>query len=315
MTRLCVIGSGFGKAGLVPAFAGIRNCEVTACVSGREWERVLTRGGIDAVAIAVPPSEQYKIARCALEKGLHVFAEKPLATSVQEARHLLKLARKHNQVHGIDFMFPEINAWKMVKQLLVDESVGKLRHISVRWCWLSNEIRFGRSTWRTDHEQGGGMTSFYFSHGFHYLQHFAGPIVEIDGKRLWRVHSGRKQEVGFDALIGFQNGTRASVHVSSEARHIEHSLTFECERGTIVLASRNAIVDNFSVTLYEEGKVHKVNVAKETSRHGEDERVKIVRKLARRFIAACHGKGTMYPSFEDGLNVQRAIQLAKKRLQ
>ncbi len=55
-------------------------------------------GRLDFVDIATPPSEHAAIAHAALERGLHVLCEKPLATSIDEARSMLREAVKSERV-------------------------------------------------------------------------------------------------------------------------------------------------------------------------------------------------------------------------
>jgi predicted dehydrogenase len=52
----------------------------------------------DLVSIVVPPDGHYPIARDCLEAGLHVLVEKPMTRTVEEAEHLIQLARQHRRV-------------------------------------------------------------------------------------------------------------------------------------------------------------------------------------------------------------------------
>src|SRR5206468_2645152 len=54
--------------------------------------------GIDFVDIATPPSEHAAIALAAFERGLHVFCEKPLATSARSALAMVDGARRAKRV-------------------------------------------------------------------------------------------------------------------------------------------------------------------------------------------------------------------------
>ncbi len=55
-------------------------------------------GATDALTIVVPTPSHYDVAREALERGLHLLIEKPLAASVEEADALLALAAQHDVV-------------------------------------------------------------------------------------------------------------------------------------------------------------------------------------------------------------------------
>src|SRR3989338_7798156 len=104
MLKIGIIGSGFGVIGLLPAFDSVKNCKVVAVCAKEsgplahyreqwgmkniytDWRLLLKNEDLDAIALAVVPSAQYQIAKVALKKGLHVFAEKPLTANLLQAR-------------------------------------------------------------------------------------------------------------------------------------------------------------------------------------------------------------------------------------
>ncbi len=51
-------------------------------------------GKVDAVSIAVPTPQHYEVAKFFLENGVHVLLEKPITTTIEEAEHLIKIARE-----------------------------------------------------------------------------------------------------------------------------------------------------------------------------------------------------------------------------
>ncbi len=55
-------------------------------------------GRVDAISIAVPTPLHHEIACAALERGIHVLVEKPIATTVAEAQEMVATARKHRRV-------------------------------------------------------------------------------------------------------------------------------------------------------------------------------------------------------------------------
>ncbi len=309
MLNIGIIGAGFGTVGLLPAFRSIKGCKVVAgAVSRSKWKGRLAREGLGAVALAVPRHAQCEIAKAAITKGLHVFAEKPLAATRAQARELYALAHKKKVTHGIDFIFPEIAEWKKVKEMLDVKKFGTLKHVSVQWEWLSGDIRFKRWSWRTKIKEGGGALAFYFSHGLQYLEHFAGKIVDAKTLFEYAPRNTNDGESGFTMLLQFKKGVTGSVRLSSDSRGlVKHKLVFTCERGIIVLENKNAVVDNFTITTYSASGEKRVKVKKDKQLKNEDERVKIVRILAKRFVNACVRRRQMVPSFAEGLRVQELI--------
>ncbi|MBC7187726.1 MAG: Gfo/Idh/MocA family oxidoreductase [Calditrichaeota bacterium] len=70
-------------------------------------------GEVDAVTVAVPTVAHLDVCRRVLAKGVHVFVEKPIASSVPEAEEIIALAKQHNltlQVGHIERFNPAIRA-------------------------------------------------------------------------------------------------------------------------------------------------------------------------------------------------------------
>jgi predicted dehydrogenase len=314
VVRVGIIGGGFGAVGLLPAFRSIQGCETVELAQPRSaWPAFLERADLDAVAIAVPPNVEYDIAKAAIERGLHVFAEKPLAANLKQARELLDLADANGVVHCVDFMFPDIPEWREAKAMLDRQTFGACRHLAVSWTWLSGDLRYDRSSWRTDTSEGGGVLSHHFSHGLHYLEHFAGRISAATSQFAYSPRSRHGAEVGVDLLLAFESGAKGTVHVSANSPgRVAHRLVFECDSGVIVLENRDAVVDNFQLRTFSDVGEQVVTVESESGHPGDDERVKIVRKVAQRFVDACTTGGGAYPSFEDGVRVHELIEQLRR---
>src|SRR5690606_1930468 len=102
--RVGVIGYGYWGPNLVRNFAELPDCEVAA-ISDLRDERLaqvrrryptirttthptdlLADTGIDAIIIATPVSTHYELASQALKAGKHVWVEKPMTSTADEAR-------------------------------------------------------------------------------------------------------------------------------------------------------------------------------------------------------------------------------------
>jgi len=327
MLKIGIIGSGFGLYGLLPAFNSIKNCQVT-CICGEktdrlvkycqsinlkniysDWRIMLENENLDAIALAVPPSVQYEIAKVAIKKKINIFAEKPLAANYNQAKELLFLARKKRITHTVDFIFPEIEEWQKVKQIIDKKTYGKLKHISVNWNFLSYNIKNKISSWKTNVKEGGGALSFYFSHALYYLEYYVGEVLNVKSLFSYSKESKNGGEVGVDVLIKFKNGVTSDAHICSNDKGLNrHQLIFRFEKATIILENRNNVTKNFTISAYVGKMAKKITVKKnDITRKGEDERVRIVRKIGTRFINACISKNSTHPSFKEGLRVQELI--------
>ncbi|CAN5611506.1 Gfo/Idh/MocA family oxidoreductase [soil metagenome] len=81
---------------------------------------------LDAVAIATPASTHFEMARRALEAGLHVMIEKPLAASVNEARALVELAARHDRRLMVDHTYLFHPAVRKIHEIIRRGDLGDL---------------------------------------------------------------------------------------------------------------------------------------------------------------------------------------------
>jgi predicted dehydrogenase len=59
------------------------------CDSGKDWQMLVARTDVDAVAVSTPHNLLAPISVAALQSGKHVFVEKPMARTVEEAQDIL----------------------------------------------------------------------------------------------------------------------------------------------------------------------------------------------------------------------------------
>ena len=98
---------------------------------------VLADTGVEAVVIATPVFTHHELTTLCLEAGKHVFVEKPLAASSEEARDLLGIAERRDRVLMCGHTFLYSPAVRVVKGLLDRGELGDLHFIS------SNRVNLG----------------------------------------------------------------------------------------------------------------------------------------------------------------------------
>ncbi|MBI5207962.1 MAG: Gfo/Idh/MocA family oxidoreductase [Candidatus Firestonebacteria bacterium] len=77
-------------------------------------------GKLDAVSIAVPTSQHYKVAKDFLENGVHVLLEKPMTKTLEEGEELIELSRKNNLVFNIGHVERFNGAVQELKNIIKD---------------------------------------------------------------------------------------------------------------------------------------------------------------------------------------------------
>ncbi|MCA9218246.1 MAG: Gfo/Idh/MocA family oxidoreductase [Planctomycetales bacterium] len=148
LTRVGLIGLGYWGPNLVRCFNELEDCKVTA-VCDKDPQRLTTitdrfpgtmptddadelfkSGKVDAVVVATPTTTHYDLASRAIAHGLHVFVEKPLATSSDECQRLIEQADAANRTLFVGHVFLHSAPVKKLKELINNGELGEVRYIS-----------------------------------------------------------------------------------------------------------------------------------------------------------------------------------------
>ncbi len=104
---------------------GVRNrypaVEITA-----SYEDVLKDSRVDAVAIATPVSSHFDLALRALQAGKHVFIEKPMTSTTEQALRLLDEAGRRGLTVGVDHTFVYTSAVRKMRELVESSALGDI---------------------------------------------------------------------------------------------------------------------------------------------------------------------------------------------
>jgi len=148
MIKVAVIGCGYWGPNLIRNFIQIPESKVKYCCDldeeklkrikslypepkvTKNYQEVLNDPTVEAVAIATPVYTHFELAKQMLEAGKHVFVEKPLTRTSQEARELIKLAKKKGKVLMVGHTFLYTAAVNKLKELIDSGELGDVLYIS-----------------------------------------------------------------------------------------------------------------------------------------------------------------------------------------
>lgn len=156
----------------------------------------------DAVYIASPNTTHADLAVKAIEAGKHVFCEKPMATTVADARRVHAAAEKVKTVFQVGHNRRFAPAYRRVAELL-HGCEAHCAHIKMNRGELLNP------PWTADASVTGGFLFETPIHMFDMMRFQFGEIVGLDARE------GRKDD--FSCLIEFETGTYATFVTSADA--------------------------------------------------------------------------------------------------
>jgi predicted dehydrogenase len=268
---------------------------------------------VQAIAIATVPALQAQVAQAALTLGKPVFAEKPMASTLSDARAMLKAAQ--GKATMIDFNFHQIMSWQRAKAMLDSGAIGTLRHLTVHWHVENRAIQARMRNWKTLADDGGGVLGNFVSHCFHYLEWFGGPIAALTA-RLSGLPGDDSVQTTAAMVLEFERGPLISLSMSCASfLGSGHRLEFYGEDGTLVLHNREAdYMRGFGLCHGKRGASALTPIAVEDAADSgqPDGRIAPVSRLARYFLDAIERNGAAQPDFAAGYRVQQLIDAAQR---
>jgi predicted dehydrogenase len=97
-----------------------------------DFRRLLDRKDLDAVTVATPDHNHAIATIMALERGMHVYCEKPLTYSVEEARKVAELAKKNKRVTQMGTQIHAEPNYRRVVEVLKAGAIGPVSEVH---CW------------------------------------------------------------------------------------------------------------------------------------------------------------------------------------
>jgi predicted dehydrogenase len=101
----------------------------------QDWRELLDKeaGNLDSVNVATPDHMHAPIAVRAMERGLHVYGQKPLAHNLREVRRMTDLAAEKKLVTQMGIQIHSTAYYRIAAQVMRDETIGKVKEIH-SWC-------------------------------------------------------------------------------------------------------------------------------------------------------------------------------------
>jgi predicted dehydrogenase len=190
----------------------------TGVATFSDYERMLREVELDAVLIATPSRMHASMVRAALERGLHVFCEKPFTLSVRDGEELVALAQERGVVTQVGYHNRFVGAFREVKRLLDAGAIGRVTHM-VGEAYGPVVLKAKGGTWRSRPEEGGGSLYDYAAHPIDLLNWYLGEPVGVGGSVLNSVFSREIDDEVFGTLFYADDRTaRISVNWSDESQ-------------------------------------------------------------------------------------------------
>ncbi|MBO1740137.1 Gfo/Idh/MocA family protein [Leifsonia sp. TF02-11] len=211
-----------------------------------DWRDLVADGDLDVVSVAVPTFLHAPITVGALEAGIHVLSEKPIARTAAEAQTMVDAAHRSGRVLEVAFNHRRRGDIEALKAAIDAGQIGRPYH--ARAIWLRRAGIPALGSWFTNREMAGG-----------------GPLIDIGVHVLdYALHLfGEPSVTAVSAVTHAELGVRGRGGAKSDKQHVGSayevedlaSMLLRLEGGgSIVLetswAAYRPAGDEFGITLY-----------------------------------------------------------------
>ena len=107
-----------------------------------DWRRMLDQQDLDAVIVSTPEHTHAPASLQAMQRGKHVYCEKPLAHTVEEARRMREVSKQMQVATQMGTQIHATDNYRRVVELIRSGTIGPVREVH---CWVEQGIEGPRS--------------------------------------------------------------------------------------------------------------------------------------------------------------------------
>lgn len=218
-----------------------------------DWKELIQDPEIDVVSICTPNNVHAPIAIAALEAGKHVICEKPIASTMEDAKAMAEAAEKAAAKGIISmnaYQYRRVPALVLAKKFLDEGALGEVLNIRCTYLQSWSADPDSPLSWRFQKEiAGAGTLGDIASHVIDIAQYLGGDIEEVVSMMKTYITERPVQEGGVDLLGTVKlnaDAPRKAVDVDDE-----DSFLMKFKSGAVgsIEATRNAWGRNNFITM------------------------------------------------------------------
>lgn len=207
-----------------------------------DYKKMLEENDLELVSIATESGKHAAIALDAIDAGVNVIIEKPMAMNMADAEEIIKrAAEKHVKVSACHQNRFNV-AIQEVRKAIEGNRFGKLSHASINVRWNRNKGYYDQAPWRGTWEEDGGCLMNQCIHGIDLLRWMMGDeVVEVYGATRQQFHDYLEAEDVGVAVVKFKNGAIGTIEGTTNVypQNLEETLYLFGENGTVKVGGKS----------------------------------------------------------------------------
>ncbi len=258
--RACIIGCGAISRAHADALKALPSVELVAaadirperakafavrygCRAYEDWRKMLSEQKPDAVHICTPHFLHAPMAVYALQHGVPVLIEKPVALSPEEARGIIAARDSSHRYAGTVFQNRLNDSTQAAKEAADSGKYGRILGVKGIVTWHRDRDYYQNSGWRGKFStEGGGVLMNQSIHTLDLLRYFAGEVDSLCAFTANWSHAGVIEvEDTAAADLKFQSGARGIFYATTaNATDSPAEVEITLEKAVIVLRGSKA---------------------------------------------------------------------------
>ena len=216
-------------------------CETTAVendVPGFvDYKELIDSGLVDAVIVATPHYFHAPVSVYAMQHGLHVLSEKPVAATVKAADAMNRAAQETGLKFAVMYQRRTTPLHQAARKLIDEGRLGELH----RTCCIDTHFRskayYDSAGWRATWKgEGGGVTINQAPHGIDVFMSLGGLPSRVMARTATRRHDIEVEDEA-SAMLEYENGAIGYYHTSTTEAPTTEYMEFCGETGKLVISN------------------------------------------------------------------------------
>lgn len=208
----------------------------TGLAAYRDYDAMLASAGLDAVIVATPSRLHAEMVGKALDRGLHVFCEKPFSLDWRESEALAARAAERGLINQVGYHYRYVGAFREMRRLVEAGAIGRITHVLAE-AYGPVVLKPQGTTWRSDRRAGGGCLYDYAAHPINLVNWCFGLPDRVSGTVMAAIFSADTDDEVY-ASFAYDGGpsVQLSVNWSDESyRKMSTRLTLTGTGGRIAV--------------------------------------------------------------------------------
>lgn len=207
-----------------------------------DYKQMLEENELELISIATESGKHAAIALDAIDAGVSVIIEKPMAMNIADAEEIIKRAAEKNVKVSACHQNRFNVAIQEVRKAVEGGRFGKLSHASINVRWNRNKGYYDQAPWRGTWEEDGGCLMNQCIHGIDLLRWMMGDeVVEVYGATRQQFHDYLEAEDVGVAVVKFKNGAIGTIEGTTNVypQNLEETLYLFGENGTVKVGGKS----------------------------------------------------------------------------